>query len=52
MAFEYDILPIQFTMCMMYYFMVLLRIGLNIVCSSAKNNSLISVFFLIAMYLN
>ena len=52
MAFEYDILPIQFTMCMMYYFMVLLRIGLNIVCSSAKNYPLISVFFLIAMYLN
>ena len=49
MAFEYDILPIQFTICMIYYFMVLLRIGLNIVCSSAKNIPLISVFFLIAM---
>ena len=35
MAFEYDILPIQFTICMMYYFMALLRIGLNIVCTSS-----------------
>ena len=32
MAFEYDILHIQFTICMIYCLMVLLRIGLNIVC--------------------
>ena len=32
MAFEYDILHIQFTICMMNYLMVLMRIGLNIVC--------------------
>ena len=35
MAFEYDILPIQFTICMIYYFMVLLRIGINILCTSS-----------------